>query len=92
MNNDKTELNKYLSSLELDTSQELLNTKKTTNLTQLERDISLNNNNSSMNLEIANPQRLNLSHSKDSEKDSINDKINNYNFIQKKIFKENLNI
>jgi len=91
MNNDKTELNKYLSSLELDTSQELLNTKKTTNLTQLERDISLNNN-SSMNLEIANPQRLNLSHSKDSEKDSINDKINNYNFIQKKIFKENLNI
>jgi len=91
MNNDKTELNKYLSSLELDTSQELLNTKKTTNLTQLERDISLNNN-SSMNLEIANPQRLNLTHSKDSEKDSINDKINNYNFIQKKIFKENLNI
>ena len=91
MNNDKTELNKYLSSLELDTSQELLNTKKTTNLTQLERDISLNNN-PSMNLEIANPQRLNLTHSKDSEKDSINDKINNYNFIQKKIFKENLNI
>ena len=91
MNNDKTELNKYLSSLELDTSQELLNTKKTTNLTQLERDISLNNN-PSMNLEIANPQRLNLTHSKDSEKESINDKINNYNFIQKKIFKENLNI
>ena len=91
MNNDKTELNKYLSSLELDTSQELLNTKKTTNLTQLERDISLNNN-PSMNLEIANPQRLNLTHSKDLEKDSINGKINNYNFIQKKIFKENLNI
>lgn len=91
MNNDKTELNKYLSSLELDTSQEILNTKKTTNLTQLERDISLNNN-PSMNLEIANPQRLNLTHSKDLEKDSINDKINNYNFIQKKIFKENLNI
>ena len=91
MNNNKTELNKYLSSLELDTSQELLNTKKTTNLTQLERDISLNNN-PSMNLEIANPQRLNLTHFKDSEKDYINDKINNYNFIQKKIFKDNLNI
>jgi hypothetical protein len=60
-------------------------------LTQLERDINLKSN-SVMNLELANPQRQSMNNSRDSIKDTMNDKLKDYNFIQTKKYDENLEI
>ena len=60
-------------------------------LTQLERDINLKSN-SVMNLELANPQRQSMNNSRESIKDTMNDKLKDYNFIQTKKYDENLEI
>ena len=60
-------------------------------LTQLERDINLKSN-SVMNLELANPQRQSMNNNRESTKDTMNDKLKDYNFIQTKKYDENLEI
>ena len=86
---DYKNLNAFLNTLEIvDNKDNILNEKNNTNLTHLERDINLNNN-PNINLEMANPQRQYLNMNKVSTKEDLNDKINNYNFIQKKIYKPN---
>ena len=59
--------------------------------TQLERDINLKSN-SVMNLELANPQRQSMNNNRESIKDTMNDKLKDYNFIQTKKYDENLEI
>lgn len=82
-------LNAFLNTLELvDNKEKSLNEINNTNLTQLERDINLNNN-PNINLEIANPQRQYLNINNVSNKEDVNNKISNYNFIKKKIYKPN---
>ena len=88
---DYNSLNNLLSSLEVKESEsKTINEKNNTNQTQLERDINLNAN-SHMNLELANPQRMNNNNT-ESTKESMNDKINSYSFIQTKKYNEDLNI
>jgi len=60
-------------------------------LTQLERDINLKSN-SVINLELANPQRQSMNNNRESTKDTMNDKLKDYNFIQTKKYDENLEI
>jgi len=74
---DYKKLNNLLKTLEISDSN------KKINYSTLDRDINLNNQ-KSFNLEINNPQRQ----STDTYKlDTImNDKINNYNFVQTKQF------
>ena len=60
-------------------------------LTQLERDINLKSN-SVINLELANPQRQSMNNNRESIKDTMNDKLKDYNFIQTKKYDENLEI
>jgi len=87
---DYKNLNAFLNTLEIvDNKDNILNEKNNTNLTQLERDINLNNK-PNINLEMANPQRQYLNINSVSNKEDLNDKINNYNFIQKKIYKPNV--
>jgi len=74
-------LNAMLNNLELND-----NTKVTSNkpsFTPLEREISLKHDRT-INLEINNPQRQFTNHNENSNDLIMNDKINNYNFIQKK--------
>ena len=86
---DYKNFNAFLNTLEIvDNKDNILNEKNNINLTQLERDINLNNN-PNINLEMANPQRQYLNINSVSTKEDLNDKINNYNFIQKKIYKPN---
>ena len=88
---DYSSLNNLLSSLEVKESEsKTVNEKNNTNQTQLERDLNLNAN-SHMNLELANPQRMNTNNI-ESNKESMNEKINNYSFIQTKKYNEDLNI
>jgi hypothetical protein len=89
---DYNSLNNLLSSLEVkETESKILNEKNNTNQTQLDRDLNLNAN-SHMNLELANPQRMNNNNNTDSNKESMNEKINNYSFIKTKKYNEDLNI
>ena len=89
---DYNSLNNLLSSLEVKESEsKTINEKNNTNQTQLERDLNLNAN-SHMNLELANPQRMNTNNNIESNKESMNEKINNYSFIQTKKYNEDLNI
>ena len=77
---DYTKINQYLSSLEISSKP----IDKSENTSQLSRDLCLNNNNN-INREIANPQRFEIqSTSQSLDKESMNSKITNYNFIQKK--------
>ena len=88
---DYSSLNNLLSSLEVKESEsKTINEKNNTNQTQLERDLNLNAN-SHMNLELANPQRMNTNNT-ESNKESMNEKINNYSFIQTKKYNEDLTI
>ena len=88
---DYTNLNNMLNSLEVDDqNSKNLNEKSKTNLTQLERDINLNNK-SIMNLELVNPQRQ-FMNNKESDTDTMNSKINNYNFIPTKKFNEDMRV
>ena len=85
---DYNSLNNLLNSLEIN---EKYYKEAKTNLTQLERDINLKNN-SVMNLELANPQRQSMNNNRESIKDTMNDKLKDYNFIQTKKYDENLEI
>jgi len=88
---DYNSLNELLNTLEIKESEsKTINEKNNTNQTNLERDINLNAN-SHMNLELANPQRMNTTNT-ESTKESMNDKINSYSFIQTKKYSEDLNI
>ena len=60
-------------------------------LTQLERDLNLKNN-SVMNLELANPQRQSMNNNRESIKDTMNDKLKDYNFIKTKKYDQNLEL
>ena len=89
---DYKNLNNMLNSLEVDDqNSKNLNEKSKTNLTQLERDINLNNK-SIMNLELVNPQRQFMNNNKESDTDTMNSKINNYNFIPTKKFNEDMRV
>jgi hypothetical protein len=89
---DYNSLNELLNTLEIkDSESKILNEKNNINQTQLERDINLNAN-SHMNLELANPQRMNTNNNTESNKESMNDKINSYSFIQTKKYNEDLSI
>ena len=93
---DYNSINNLLSSLEIKESEsKIVNEKNNTNHTQLERDLNLNAN-SHMNLELANPQRINnnnnTNNNTDLNKESMNEKINSYSFIQTKKYNEDLNI
>ena len=88
---DYNKINDYLSSLEIDKNDN--NTKlvsKKNNLTMLEREINLNAN-AIQNIEIANPQRQFIVN-KDKDNNNINNKINNYSFIQTKNYNPDLNV
>ena len=88
---DYNDINSYLSSLEIDTNitdNKLFDKKK--NLTVLERDINLNSN-PNQNIEIANPQRQFMV-KEDINNNTINNKINDYNFIQTKNYSPDLNV
>ena len=84
---DYNSLNNLLNSLEVKETDD----KHKPILTQLERDINLKSN-SVMNLELANPQRQSMNNSRDSIKDTMNDKLKDYNFIQTKKYDENLEL
>lgn len=76
---DYKELNNLLKTLEISDSNKKLN------YSTLDRDRDINlNNQKSLNLEMNNPQRQ----STDTYKldTAMNDKINNYNFVQTKQF------
>ena len=85
---DYNSLNNLLNSLEIN---EKYYKEAKPNLTQLEKDINLKNN-SVMNLELANPQRQSMNNNRESIKDTMNDKLKDYNFIQTKKYDENLEI
>lgn len=77
---DYLELNKMLENLEIKNKPQQHNN---LNTTQFKRDMHLNQN-VPMNLEMANPQRLNNLNDSKKNKDDMNQQITNYNFIQKK--------
>jgi hypothetical protein len=83
---DYNSLNNLLNSLEV---KEVKEHKPI--LTQLERDINLKSN-SVMNLELANPQRQSMNNNRESTKDTMNEKLKDYNFTQTKKYDENLDI
>ena len=88
---DYKDINSYLSSLEIDENNDdnkHVNKKK--NLTMLEREITLNSN-PIQNIEIANPQRQFIV-KEESDTNIMNTKISNYNFIQTKNYKQDLNV
>jgi len=85
---DYNTLNTLLNSLEINEKD---SKEDNPSLTQLERDINLKNN-SIMNLELANPQRQSLNNNRESIKDTMNDKLNDYNFIQTKKYDQNLEL
>ena len=87
---DYNSLNTLLNSLEINETDSK-NTNNNNNLTQLERDINLKNN-SIINLELANPQRQYIDNNKDNLKETMNSKLNDYNFIQTKKYDQNLEI
>ena len=60
----------------------------TDNISGLSRDLLLNNNNN-VNVYVANPQRF-FMEKPDTDISDVNQKINDYNFVPKKNFKENL--
>jgi hypothetical protein len=89
---DYNSLNELLNTLEIKESEaKILNEKNNTNQTHIEREINLNAN-SHMNLELANPQRMNTNNNTESNKDLMNEKINSYSFIQTKKYNEDLSI
>ena len=85
---DYNSLNNLLNSLEV---KETDVKEYKPNLTQLERDINLKSN-SVMNLELANPQRQSMNNNRESTKDTMNEKLKDYNFTQTKKYDENLDI
>ena len=88
-------LNEYLKTLELKDSVNNNNNNNnnivhnTSNISNFSRDLLLNNSN--INVNVANPQRF-FMENRNTTNNSVNEKINDYNFIQKKNFKPNLDL
>ena len=80
---DYSEINNLLNSLEIkDNMQQDIKSNSNLNSSELQRNLTLNNT-SKINLELVNPQRQFNNESKLKTAD-INNKISDYNFIQKK--------